>query len=264
MTDQPVRAAKPRKVKSLLVREMQGLEGDDLAIETVLRRMSDFGPFDNVAFEVSPAGKLLWHFRVDEDMDGQSTTMVSEINLGAHLKERIEARLIQQGFNVLQDVDDVPSYPEPRRSAPVPNVNAGTPIDTVLIWEQSPGVAATRFCTAAEANAALDVAQACSSSARLITVDDKMGAETYYQVSAEFREKVDAARRDVQLSLEARDAMDRHGVPHDRDLRIAVYRAIVDMRSLAVFETLNPSASRSEWKPRLWPSAPSSGAARRT
>lgn len=125
--------------------------------------------------------------------------------------------------------------------------------DTVVIWEQSPGTAGMRFCTAKEAEETLALAKKNGSSARMITVQDKMGIETFYGASPEVRDQVAKAIRDVQLTLDLRDSMDRNGIPKSSELRCAVYRVAMEARSLAVFEALNPGKPRSEWVSPVFP-----------
>ena len=56
-------------------------------------------------------------------------------------------------------------------------------------------------------------------------------AEFIYTVSPNLRDRIDEAKRNLRCEIIMRDAMNRHAVPADRDLRINIKNAIDDIRS---------------------------------
>jgi len=101
--------------------------------------------------------------------------------------------------------------------------------DAILVFEES-GRAAHYFCTEAEATERLDREVASGSGGSMFVYSD-MSAQMIYSVAPNVRERVEEAKRKLNYELAIRDALTRHGVPVDRELRINIKRAIDDLRA---------------------------------
>lgn len=99
--------------------------------------------------------------------------------------------------------------------------------NTILVYEEA-GTAKHRFCTKAQATEHLDRAAAEGSAGSMFTVSE-MEAELVYKVSPNVRERVDEAKRKLRIDIAVRDALNRQGVPSDRDLRIKIKKAIDEL-----------------------------------
>lgn len=100
--------------------------------------------------------------------------------------------------------------------------------NTILIYEEA-GAVHHCFCTEAEATTRMKQAAAEGSGGSMF-VSDGMGADLTYAVSPDLRERVEEAKRKLRFDMAIRDALNRHGVPKDRDLRIQIKNAIDDLR----------------------------------
>ena len=101
-------------------------------------------------------------------------------------------------------------------------------VNTILVFEDA-GKAQHCFCTEAEATDRLQKATAAGSGGSMF-INEDLGAEMVYAVSPDLRERVEEAKRKLNHDLTIRDALNRHGVPTDRDLRIKIKKAIDDLR----------------------------------
>ncbi|MBK6616454.1 hypothetical protein [Ottowia sp.] len=123
-------------------------------------------------------------------------------------------------------------------------MNDPTGNDTVLICESAPGIVSHSFCTREQGDAALARARATESGATSITVDDKMGIELYYSASPGFQAQVAEVGRVLKFKLDVRDALNRHRIPADRELRGSIYDAVLELRAQFLADALGSSEPR--------------------
>lgn len=107
--------------------------------------------------------------------------------------------------------------------------SAAARLNAILVFEADDGSAQHRFCTAAEATDHLDKAAASFSGGSMF-INEELGAEMVYAVSPDLRARVDEAKRKLKFEMAIRDALNRHGVPADRQLRISIKKAIDELR----------------------------------
>lgn len=100
------------------------------------------------------------------------------------------------------------------------------------------------FCTREQGDAALARARATESGATSITVDDKMGIELYYSASPGFQAQVAEVGRVLKFKLDVRDALNRHRIPADRELRGSIYDAVLELRAQFLADALGSSEPR--------------------
>jgi hypothetical protein len=99
-----------------------------------------------------------------------------------------------------------------------------------------------RFCPEAEARAFLTIAAERMNSGSMFILEGPYDAECIYGLSPELRNHVAAAKAAAELQGRLTLALDRHGVPRNRDLRIAIFRAFDELTSADNTEvTLNDS-----------------------
>lgn len=99
-----------------------------------------------------------------------------------------------------------------------------------------------RFCPEAEARAFLTTAAERMSSGSMFILEGPHDAECIYGLSPELRNHVAAAKAAAELQSRLALALDRHGVPRNRDVRIAIFRAFDELTSTDNTEaTLNDS-----------------------
>lgn len=101
--------------------------------------------------------------------------------------------------------------------------------NAILVYTDG-GVVKHRFCQEIEARVILadisDKMEAVS-----LFVVDHMEAKLVYDVSPDLRDRVAAAKTKHKAQARIKMALDRHGVPQDRDLRIAIFNAFDDLTS---------------------------------
>lgn len=106
------------------------------------------------------------------------------------------------------------------------------PVNTILVFEDN-GVVKHRLCTEEQGKAALRHAAEQLSGGSMMT-SDVMDAEMVYSVSPDLRNRVESAKCKLRDELKLRDAMNKHGVPKDREIRASVCRAFNELRSQSV------------------------------
>lgn len=100
--------------------------------------------------------------------------------------------------------------------------------NTILVYEED-GQVKQRFCPEAEARNYLDQAQLDMRGGCLFALDG-VEAEFMLRISPDLRDKVEVAKAKLKVDTRLRDALDRHGVPRDRDLRVAIFKALEDFK----------------------------------
>lgn len=101
--------------------------------------------------------------------------------------------------------------------------------NTILVFEAADGTVQHCFCTEAEATQRLKQAVSAGSAGSMF-FNDGLAAEMVFSVSPDLRERVEEAKRKLRNDLTVRNALNRHGVPADQDLRIKIKKAIDELR----------------------------------
>lgn len=109
--------------------------------------------------------------------------------------------------------------------------------NTILVFEDADGTVRHAFCTQAEATERLKLATAAGSGGSMF-INEDLGAEMVYAVSPDLRERVGEAKRKLRNDILVRDALNRQGVPNDRDLRIKIKKAIDELRESVLLRPL--------------------------
>lgn len=102
--------------------------------------------------------------------------------------------------------------------------------NAILVFETENGGVDHCYCSTSDANERLNQAVSNGSAGSIFTCDEHE-AEFIYAVSPSLRDRIDEAKRKLRSDIILRDAMNRHAVPADRDLRIKIKNAIDDIRS---------------------------------
>lgn len=100
--------------------------------------------------------------------------------------------------------------------------------NAILIYEEDSQIM-QRFCPEAEAREYLDKARSEMRGGSMFATDG-MEAELVLSVSPQLRDLIAETKTKLQADTRLRDALDRHGVPVDRDLRLSIYKALEDMK----------------------------------
>ena len=106
--------------------------------------------------------------------------------------------------------------------------------NAILIAEIN-GEVVHRFCRDDFARAQLEAAGKAGSGAMCLTMESGLGAELTYDLSPDVRSRVAEAKGKLRRDLKVRDVLDNHGVPQDRDIRIAVNKAIAALQDEGFF-----------------------------
>jgi hypothetical protein len=101
--------------------------------------------------------------------------------------------------------------------------------NTILIYPLN-GKAAHRFCTEAQAKAALLDLSNTSGSGSMMVADD-WPAERVFALSADLRERIELAKEKLNDELKIQRALDEAGIPHDADLRAKVSAVLKRLQS---------------------------------
>lgn len=101
--------------------------------------------------------------------------------------------------------------------------------NAILIYE-SGGDLLHRFCPEAEATAFLESAALSMNVASMFVSDDNMDSEMLFSVSRNLRDHVAETKNHLGFQVRVRDALDRHGVERDRELRNRIMGAIKELR----------------------------------
>lgn len=104
--------------------------------------------------------------------------------------------------------------------------------NAVLVYELNGG-ATHRFCPEAEARTFLASAQDNGEGASIF-ITEGFEAELFYSVAPNLRSRVDAAKGRLSQVIRIRNALDKHGVPRDRDLRSKINTAFGELNQLAL------------------------------
>lgn len=100
----------------------------------------------------------------------------------------------------------------------------------ILVHESQAGVVEHCFCTKEQAEATLRACPDADTGASMFVTEEALEAEMVYSTSPDLRARVEAAKSKLQFDIAVRDALNRNGVPADRILRVAVYKAIKELR----------------------------------
>ena len=102
--------------------------------------------------------------------------------------------------------------------------------NTILVFEDADGTVRHVFCTQAEATERLKSALDAGSGGSMLFNSDEMDAKMLYDVSPDLRARVETAKCKLRGDLIVRDALNRHGIPNDRELRANINKVIADLR----------------------------------
>ena len=103
--------------------------------------------------------------------------------------------------------------------------------NAILIYEDG-GQIMQRFCPESEARDFLAKAGESMSGGSMFAADG-VEAEFVFKVSPQLRDKVDAAITKLKGDVRLRDALTNNGVPFDRELRVAIYNALEELKIAA-------------------------------
>lgn len=101
--------------------------------------------------------------------------------------------------------------------------------NAILIYEENSQIK-QRFCPEQEARDFLDMAQKEMRGGSMFAAEG-VEAEFVLSVSPSLRDRVAAAKTKLKSDTRLRDLLTKHGVPMDRDLRIAIFGAFEDWKS---------------------------------
>lgn len=102
--------------------------------------------------------------------------------------------------------------------------------NTILVYEDSvSGQVDHLFCTEEVAKERLGACNAPLSGGSMFT-SDGVDAAAMYVVSPNLRERVEEAKRKLRADITVRDALNRHEVPEDVELRTKIIAAIKELR----------------------------------
>ena len=102
--------------------------------------------------------------------------------------------------------------------------------NAILIYEENSQIK-QRFCPEQEARDFLDMAQKEMRGGQMFAVVDGFEASLAMEVCPGLRDRVAAAKTKLKSDTRLRDLLTKHGVPMDRELRIAIYKAFEDWKS---------------------------------
>ncbi len=99
--------------------------------------------------------------------------------------------------------------------------------NAILVYAEE-GVVKHRFCPEAEARTILaDVADKLDNG--FLFAVDHPDAKLIYDISPDLRDHVAAAKTKLEVNTRLKLALDRHGIPNDRNLRVAIFKAFEDL-----------------------------------
>jgi hypothetical protein len=104
-------------------------------------------------------------------------------------------------------------------------------MNNAILVSETNGVVTHHFCDATFAQGMLEYAKVngTGDSAFFQDEDTKIDVATVYELSPDLRNRVEAAKDKLREDIRIRNAMDKHGVPKDRTLRAAVYKAFKEL-----------------------------------
>lgn len=102
--------------------------------------------------------------------------------------------------------------------------------NAILVHADASGNVQHRFCPEAEARAFLKEAQERLTGGSMFAVDSP-DAELIYQISPDLRDRVAAAKISLKAGLRFSNALDKHNVPRDPELRRAIHCAFSELGS---------------------------------
>lgn len=105
--------------------------------------------------------------------------------------------------------------------------------NAILIYE-SGGNLIHRFCPEAEATAFLESAALRMNAASMFVSDHHMDSELLFSASPDLRDRVAETKAHLGFQVRVRDALDRHGIERDRDLRNRIMGAIKELRDAGI------------------------------
>lgn len=100
--------------------------------------------------------------------------------------------------------------------------------NAVLIYSDS-GLVWHKFVPESEARDFLDKCTVESGSAVMFATKEGMDVELYFEHSPDLRHNIEVAKSKLRHELRIKAALDKHGVPQDRNTRIAVVMAIREL-----------------------------------
>lgn len=109
--------------------------------------------------------------------------------------------------------------------------NADAVKSATLVYEDEHGEVVVRYCTRAEANAYIASIDGQHKGCSAFFSTDEICAEMLMDISPNFRERVDEARRKLLRDVRLRDLLTRHGVPEDRALRASINAAFQEFQA---------------------------------
>lgn len=109
--------------------------------------------------------------------------------------------------------------------------------DAILVHQVGDSVV-HRFLPSAEAHQRLDEVVASGGGGAVFVLEDRMGAELYYDISPDLRSQVAQAKRKLARDIHWQAVMNRNGIPADRTLRRAVAKVIGEILSEARLNAL--------------------------
>lgn len=101
--------------------------------------------------------------------------------------------------------------------------------NAILVYEDA-GQVKHCFCSAEEARARLEASTVMNSGGSVFT-NESIDAAMLYAVSPQLRDRVNDAKLKLRSDIAVREALNRHGVPQDTDLRTKIANAIKDLRT---------------------------------
>lgn len=100
-------------------------------------------------------------------------------------------------------------------------------VNAILVYEKD-GKAVHGFFTERYATEFMASAQKIGLGASMFS--SELDAAAAYTISPGTRSRVEAAKRKLSQDLAIRDTLTRHGIPEDYELRVNVYKAIMELR----------------------------------
>ena len=104
------------------------------------------------------------------------------------------------------------------------------PKTAILVHESQAGMVEHCFCTKEHAEAALRACPDVNSGGSMFVTEEAIEAEMVYSISPDLRARVEAAKTKLRFDIAVRDSLNRNGVPGHRDVRMAVYKSIKELR----------------------------------
>ena len=101
-------------------------------------------------------------------------------------------------------------------------------MDNAILVYCEDGVAKHRFCPESEARAFLTDASSKMEGGSMFALDCG-NAKLVFDISPNLRDKVGEAKAKLLRDMRIKAAMDRNGIPQDRELRIAICKTFAEL-----------------------------------